>query len=101
MPNSTKQKIKALQKLRSKPFLKNADGSRSSEKTQTVKVDGNFINVPTIDPERRMSLSTKEGIKTEMKRTGNNPKTFESLEAALKGAKKRSASGGRDRKKKT
>ena len=81
-----------------KPSLKNKDGSHSSEITATIEYQGGYINVPTIDPSRRMSVSHREGIRMEEKATGGKPKVYKTVKKAVLAAGKRSRAGGRDRK---
>ena len=82
-----------------RPVLKNKDGSTSSEITQTIGTPHGYLNVPTIDPVRRQSITTDEGVKLERARTGNNPKFFKTVGGATAAAAKRSAAGGAYRNK--
>jgi len=87
-------KSRALRELLRGPTLKLDSGEEASEMTQTIKTPKGWVNVPTINPKRKQSIKTSEGLKEEQNKPGG-PKYYETLEDALKGAKKRSESGGR------
>ena len=73
-----------------------------AETEMLIKVASNnftigFVNIPTIDPKRKMSLTVKSGIALEKKRRKGKLKKFKTEKEAVKAAKARSDAGGRDR----
>lgn len=74
----------------SRPVIKNEDGSISTERTMTIEADGKFYNVPTIVGGKAYSMPEAE----QLMRAGKNPPVsgpFDSEDAAIASAKRRSA----------
>lgn len=70
-----------------RPIIKNKDNSFSTEKTITIGQDGKFLNIPTIINGRE--VSEQDAIE-HANRTGENFGVFNSKEAAVADAEKRS-----------
>ena len=74
-------------------------GKRASELTQSIKLKKGWVNIPTIDPRRGMSVNAREGLRMERKARKGKLKYYKTVKDAVKGAGKRSTAGGRYRKK--
>jgi hypothetical protein len=87
-------------KKKKRKVLKLKGGKEASELTETIETEKGWVNVPTIDPVRGMTVTRKEGIRMERENRGGKLKYYKTLDAAVKAAKKRSKRGGKYRKKK-
>jgi hypothetical protein len=77
-----------------RPVVLNEDGSVSTERTETIRVDGGFMNIPTmfggkaVDVKSAIEIIRNNGFKDP--ETGETLKTFPDPEKAVQAAQKRS-----------
>ena len=69
--------------------------SHASELTQSVGYKGGHINIPSIDPVRRMSVTPAEGVRMKLKATGGKPRIHATVAKAKEAAIAKSSGGGR------
>lgn len=79
--------------------VENPDGSYSTERSITVGIDGQYMNIPTLwmAPDGPKEMSEKEAVaaaKKFMKDTGQRFPAFPSVDQAVNAAQKRSNAGG-------
>lgn len=74
----------------SRQVLKNPDGSISTEETMTERVDGRFMNIPTIFGGQRMAPGQAMGMALQQMGQGAVFPNFGTLDEALDAARRRS-----------
>ena len=88
-----KRQMTPAEVARTKPRILNPDGTYSSERSITIGVEGQYINVPTIWEGKQ--LRPPEAIERAIKSRIKYPK-FRTLREALQAAKERTEALGRE-----